>query len=363
MPDLKDWLALSMLPDIGTVLGRRLISIFGSPEEVFRAPYRELVKIEGIGENRAKGIKDFNPERVEKEISLAARQNIKLLSIDDASYPASVKESPGAPFVLYVMGEIREDDKYAVGVVGSRRATNYGRVVAENMSFRLAKCGLTIVSGMAAGIDSASHAGALKASGRTIAVLGSGLDVPYPASNRKLMEKIAVSGAVVSEFPFGTQPLRENFPRRNRIISAMSLGILVVEAAVDSGSLITVRYALEQGREVFAVPGNITSANSRGTNELIKNGARVVLEADDVINELRPQIKGILNEERASEREMPELSGDEKALFGFLTNEPKQVDLIIRESGVAPHKALSALLNLELKGVARQMEGKMFSLT
>ncbi|MDO8283006.1 MAG: DNA-processing protein DprA [Thermodesulfovibrionia bacterium] len=363
MSDLKNYLALALLPDIGMVLGRRLMSVFGSPEKIFCASHNDLKKVENIGENRAKSITEFNWERVDQEIKKAEENNITLLCIEDDAYPASIKLFHDAPFVLYVKGEIKEEDKYAVGVVGSRNATSYGRLVAEKMSFSLAKFGLTIVSGMAMGVDSAAHNGALKASGRTIAVMGSGLDVPYPHSNKKLMDSIASSGAVVSEFPFGTPPLRENFPRRNRIISALSLGLLVVEAAVDSGSLITVRYALEQGRDVFAVPGNITSGNSRGTNALIKNGARLVEDAEDIISELRPQIKGILSEDRIlTQKVLPQLSEVEKMLFGCLTTEPKQVDLIIRESRIATPKALSVLLNLELKGIAKQMEGNMYSL-
>lgn len=363
MANLKDWLSLALLPEIGGILGRRLLSVFGNPENILRASYSDLIRVEGIGASRARSILDSDRSRVDKEIEKAGEYGISLLSIDDESYPASIKQFSDAPFVLYVKGEIQAEDKYAIGVVGSRAATAYGRLVAEKMSFRLAKYGLTIVSGMAKGIDSLSHKGALNAGGRTIAVLGSGLDVPYPHSNKKLMDSIASSGAVVSEFPFGTAPLRENFPRRNRIISAMSLGVLVVEAAVDSGSLITVRYALEQGRDVFAVPGNITSRNSRGTNDLIKNGAKLVDSAEEIINELKPQIKGALKEDRiVFEERLPEMSDEEKAMFECLTNEPKQVDLIIRESKMATGRALSTLLGLELKGVARQTEGKCYSI-
>lgn len=362
MSDIKHYLALTLLPDIGMVLGRRLMSVFGSPEKIFSASYRELTKVENIGASRAKSITEFDWSSVDGEITTAKDNNISLLCIEDEEYPASIKLFNDAPFVLYVKGEIKKEDKYAVGVVGSRQATSYGRLVAEKLSFKLAKYGLTIVSGMAMGVDTASHNGALKASGRTIAVLGSGLDVPYPHSNKKLMDSIALSGAVVSEFPFGTPPLRENFPRRNRIISSLSLGLLVVEAAVDSGSLITVRYALEQGRDVFAVPGNITSGNSRGTNALIKNGAKLVEDAEDIISELRPQIKGILSDDRImAKKELPRMSDEEKMLFGCLTNEPKQVDLIIRESKMETGRALSTLLGLELKGVARQTEGNCYS--
>jgi DNA processing protein len=201
------------------------------------------------------------------------------------------------------------------------------------------------------------------ARGRTIAVLGSGIDVPYPFENRGLMRAVASSGAVISEFPFGTEPNRENFPKRNRIISGLSLGVAVVEAAVDSGSLITVRYALEQGREVFALPGNITSGTSKGTNKLIKEGARLIEGAEEIVEELGPQIKGILREKRIGvESALPEMTVDEKQLFGFLDYEPKHIDTIVRKTDLSSGKALSLLLSLELKGIVRQVNGKNFAI-
>ena len=216
---------------------------------------------------------------------------------------------------------------------------------------------------MAMGIDAASHKGALSAGGRTIAVLGSGVDVPYPSSNRGLMRAIVPKGAVISEFPLGTPPSRENFPVRNRIISALSLGVIVIEASLDSGSIITVGYALEQGKDVFAVPGNITSGTSRGTNDLIKKGAKLVESAEEVIDELSPQIRGILKEERLSSEDVGSgLSDDEKRLLSNLSVEPKHIDLIVREAEIATGKALSLLMTLELKGVIRQTEGKHFAI-
>jgi DNA processing protein len=231
--------------------------------------------------------------------------------------------------------------------------------VAEKMGYRLSSSGLTVVSGMARGIDTASHKGALRAAGRTIAVLGSGIDVPYPPSNRGLMQSIESSGTVISEFPFGTGPNKENFPRRNRIISAISLGVIVIEATLDSGSLITVGYALDQGKEIFAVPGNITSRNSRGTNDLIKKGARLVESAEEVIDELRPLLKGILREDKKSH---PEMNEDEKTMHSYLDTEPKHIDLITRGINMTSGKALSLRLSLELKGMVRQSNGKHFSL-
>ncbi len=364
MSDLQYWIALNLLPDIGPVLSRRLLAAFGSPENIFRMSIKELRQIQGVGENRALSIAQFNGwDRVRKEIELAARNNIHIVSPADQVYPEGLKRIIDAPPILYIKGRIERGDKYAVAMVGSRNATIYGKHVAEQMGRKLASSGLTVVSGMARGVDTASHTGALKSGGRTIAVLGSGLDVPYPASNRELMNKIASSGCVISEFPFGTQPQRENFPRRNRIISALSMGVIVVEATLDSGSLITVTYALEHGKEVFAVPGNITSRNSKGTNDLIRNGAKLVESADEVINELRPQLKGALKEDvLAAENEPAELTDDEKSVFRCLSVEPKHIDMIIREKKINTGKALSILLSLELKGIISQSEGKLFSL-
>ncbi|NOZ69721.1 MAG: DNA-protecting protein DprA [Deferribacteres bacterium] len=364
MDDLEYWLALNSLTDIGPVTARRLLSACGGPGNIFRMSFDELRRIEGVGEHRARSITGFKGwDAVRREADSIAERRITVLTINDERYPRPLRAMQSAPVVLYMKGDLRDVDKYAVSIVGSRRATAYGMEVAEKISYRLASKGLTVVSGMARGIDTASHKGALKAGGRTVAVMGSGLDVPYPASNRGLMNAIAGSGAVISEFPLGTLPNKENFPRRNRIISALSLGVIVVEATLDSGSLITVAYALEQGREVFAVPGNVTSRNSRGTNDLIKKGARLVESAEDVIRELGPQIKGILREDRQNEKEaLSAMTEDEKMLYSYLSTGPKHIDSIIRETDTSTAKALSILLGLELKGIVRQTEGKHFSL-
>ncbi len=362
MSDLHYWLALNSLRDVGPVLTGRLLSAFGTPDNIFRAAGRELRGIEGIGESRARSISGFNEwDRIQNEIDSAKKNNIGLITINNSAYPESLKRIHAAPLVLYLNGRLEEADKYAVAIVGSRNATAYGIHIAEKMAFALASKGLTVISGMARGIDAASHRGALSAGGRTIAVLGSGVDVPYPSSNRGLMRAIIPKGAVISEFPLGTPPLRENFPVRNRIISALSLGVIVIEASLDSGSMITVGYALEQGKDVFAVPGNITSGTSKGTNSLIKKGAKLVESAEEVIDELSPQIRGIIKEERLSaEQDESLLSGDEKSIFSYLGAEPKHIDVIVRETEITTGKALSLLLNLELKGVIRQTEGKHF---
>lgn len=361
MSDLRYWLALNSLPEIGPVLGRRLLSTFGGPQNIFQVSISELKKVEDIGEGRAKSIVGFTAwDRVQREINYAEKNNIRLITIKDSSYPEGLRHLPDAPLVLYVRGEIKDDDKYAIAVVGSRMPTRYGLLLAEEIGYRLASSGLTVVSGMARGIDSASHKGALRAGGRTIAVLGSGIDVPYPPENKGLMDAIASSAAVISEFPLSSRPNRENFPRRNRLISGLSLGVLVVEATEDSGSLITARYALEQGKEVFAIPGNITSRTSKGTNDLIKKGAKLIESADEIIEELAPQIKGILKEDRMAKRPLPSMTDKEKRLYNLLSREPKHIDVITREADLSPQEVLSILLSLELKGVVRQIEGKNF---
>jgi len=361
MSDLRYWLALSFLSDIGPVLSRRLLSVFGSPENIFRASIGELKNVEDIGENRAKGIISFKQwDIVEKEIKNAEKDDIKILTLEDKSYPQGLRRLPDTPLVIYVKGEVKGDDKYAIAVVGSRTPTVYGVQVAEKVSHKLASYGLTVVSGMARGIDSVSHRGALRAGGRTIAVLGSGIDVPYPSENKGLMNAISSRGAVISEFPMATRPNKENFPKRNRLISALSLGVVVVEATQDSGSLITVSYALEQGKEVFAVPGNVTSETSKGTNSLIKKGAKLIEDADEIIDELRHQLKGILREDKLREKSIPAMNDNEKRLYNALGREPKHIDVITRELNISTQEALSILLSLELKGVVRQVSGKNF---
>jgi DNA processing protein len=360
MSDIRYWIALSMVQDIGPVGSRKLLSVFGTPERIFDAEVDAFLAVEGIGINRAKKIKEFSSWKdVEKQIMVLEKKGIKAVSFYESSYPEMLREIEDAPIIIYLKGDIQPQDRYAIAIVGSRKPTYYGESVAENISEELASMGFTIVSGMARGIDGLSHKGALSAGGRTIAVLGSGLDVPYPPENKMLMDKIASSGCVISEFPPGTPPDKENFPRRNRLISGLSLGTLIIEATSESGSLITARYALEQGREVFAVPGNITSSTSEGTNELIKKGAILTRKAEDVIEELAPVLKGYI---RSKDKVKVEVTEEEKNLCNLLSGEPKQIDIISRESGLPTSKVLGILLGLELKGAVRQATGKRFYL-
>ncbi|NWF52454.1 MAG: DNA-protecting protein DprA [Nitrospirae bacterium] len=361
MNNLKYWVALSELEDIGPVLSKKLLSIFKTPERIFKAEMSDLLSVEGIGINRARNIKGFpNWKNVDKHLKVLEERDIKVVDIDSPSYPEMLKQIEDAPVVLYVKGEIKKEDRYAIAIIGSRKPTPYGISVAENISEELASMGFTIVSGMARGIDAISHKGALRAGGRTIAVLGSGIDIPYPAENKCMMDKIVTSGYIVSEFPPGTPPDKENFPRRNRIISGLSFGVLVIEATSDSGSLITAGYALEQGREVFAIPGNITSPASAGTNELLKKGAILTRYAEDIISELAPVLKGFI---RSRQKDKIEITDEEKKVCNYLTGEPKHIDNISRESGLPTSKVLEILLRLELKGLIRQITGNRFYLT
>jgi len=360
MSDPKFWIALSDVPDIGPVTAKKLLAIYKKPEAVFKAPYKELANIRGIGPAKAKNIKGYSSwERIDNQLEKLDATGIKIITFSNKDYPETLKNIEDAPIALYIKGTIQKEDRYAVAVVGSRKYSPYGKLAAEKLSSELSSMGFTIVSGMARGIDTLAHTAAINSGGRSIAVLGSGIDVPYPPENRGLMEKLAASGCVISEFPPGTPPERENFPKRNRIISGLSLGVLVVEATADSGSLITASCALEQGKEVFAVPGNINSANSKGTNDLIKKGAKLVQSAEDVIEELAPVLKGYI---RTREKANIELSVEEKRLCDIMTAEPKHVDMLSRESKMPAQKVLGILLSLELNGIAKQAEGKKFFL-
>jgi DNA processing protein len=369
--ELRYWLALTFIKDIGPVTCKRLLSAFGSPQKIFEARLNELKDIEDIGESRAEKILKFNSwNRVEKEIRAINLKNIRILKYTDKEYPVPLRQIDDSPVILYTKGNFIEEDKYAIAIVGSRRMTDYGRKVAETIAFEIASRGLTVISGMARGIDTSSHKGALKAGGRSIAVLGCGIDRPYPPENVKLLESLSDSGCVISEFPIGTPPNKENFPRRNRLISGLSMGVLVVEATDNSGSLITAQYALEQGKEVFAVPGNIISKNSEGTNNLIKNGAKLVQKTDDILEELSPVLKDILKSDKNfPERNFPlnidrlEITDEEKAICKIIGNDSKHIDIIARESGMSPAELSGILLNLEMKGIIKQIEGKRFCMS
>jgi DNA processing protein len=360
MSETGYWIGLSLVPEVGPVMSRKLLAELGSPENIFRAGLKDLLAVRGLGKQTAENIKNFRLWGfVEKQLALLERKGIRVVAYQDEGYPRVLREIEGAPIVLYMKGGYQPDDRYGIAVVGSRKHTQYGEAVAQRISGELASAGFTIISGMARGIDTLSHSAALAAGGRTIAVLGCGLDVHYPAENRGLMQKIAAAGCAISEFPLGTMPNRENFPRRNRLISGLSLGVLVVEATLKSGSLITANYALEQNKEVFAVPGNITSSNSEGTNRLIRQGAKVVTGTTDIIEELAPLLRGFI---RMQHRQTAAISAEEEKICSALSSEARHIDLVSRETELPVSKVLDLLLSLELKGVVRQSSGKRFYL-
>jgi DNA processing protein len=299
---------------------------------------------------------------------------IYTIAINDDEYPALLKNIHSPPRELYVKGSFKKfEDGNAVAMVGSRRASLYGLEMAEKLAYDLAIRGVTIISGMARGIDSAAHNGALRAKGRTIAVMGSGHNHIYPPENKKLYEQIAGNGAVITEFEDDVLPLAQNFPIRNRIISGMSLGLVVVEAAKNSGALITADFALEQGREVFAVPGKISSLTSEGTHALIKDGAKLVQTADDILEELKLHKIGPVTIEDKELRDKKiakktrayiynSLTNDERKVYKILSDEPLYIDDVVEKSKVAQTRISKILLNLEMKKVIRELPGKQFVL-
>ena len=294
---------------------------------------------------------------------LAKENKIKILSLKDKNYPTNLKYIYDPPLKLYIKGKILPEDNIAVAIIGSRRATHYGLKNAETLSFQLAAKGITIISGLARGVDSAAHRGALEAGGRTIAVLGSGLNVIYPPENEKLAQEVAQNGAVISEFPQDTPPFKQNFPRRNRIISGLSLGVVVVEAAKRSGALITANCALEQGREVFALPGKIDSFTSQGTHDLIKHGAKLVESTEDIIEELEPlmseYIKQAKSESKATVK--PNLLDEEKQIYSCLSSDPTHIDEIMQKVDLSYGRLLTNLLKLQHKKLVKELPGKVFA--
>ena len=358
MDNREAWLALNLIPAIGSRLGLSLYQAFGSVDAIFKASYAELKQIEGIRSGLAREIAAFDPEdALNKEKAFMSRHGVDFLTREDSGYPESLRHIYDPPLVLYVKGQIDPEDKISLAVVGSRRPTTYGKSVAFDLASKLAARGLTVVSGMARGIDTKAHRGALSVRGRTIAVLGTGMDCIYPAENRSLMKEIAANGAVISEFPFGTPPYKQNFPLRNRIISGMTLGTLVVEAGEVSGALITARLALEQGREVFAVPGPVNSWASRGTNGLIKQGAKLVDHIEDIFEELGPHLGPVLLKEKKQKN--PSVF-EQDPVLATLIDQPMHIDLLVEKTGMSVEELASRLILLEMEGIIRQLPGHMY---
>lgn len=368
--DLKFWIALKSISGIGSVNFQSLLDQFGSAPAVFDASVPDLKSVEGISKETASAIADFNSWKIIKEeLELIHKYNVNIITYQDELYPQKLLNIYDLPPYVYVMGNLKKDD-INIAIVGSRAASTYGKYTTEKISRELALKGLTVVSGMARGIDSAAHRGAITAHGRTVAVLGSGLDVIYPPENKKLFQEITQNGAVISEFPLGTPPRSSNFPARNRIISGMSYGVVIVEAGEKSGSLITARLASEQGREVFAVPGGIDSAGSRGTNKLIKQGAKLIENIDDILEEILPQMENApVLRQGASNTETLEtcdkrcecINDIEQKIMDAISNQRVHIDDLMASISMTSGDMLSTLTVMELKGMIQQHPGKFFS--
>jgi len=367
MTEKLAWLALRGIPGVGPVLFQRLTQAFGNPTQVFQTPLRELRALRGISAALAEAILGFRHwDRVEEHLSRLKAFGAEMLTLDDPGYPVRLQEIPFPPPLIFVKGEIKPEDSLALAIVGTRGASYYGKKTCHSFSRELARRGVTVVSGLARGIDTAAHQGALEGGGRTLAVLGCGLDVVYPPENRELYGRIPESGALITEYPLGTPPEAHNFPRRNRLISGLALGVLVVEAAGKSGALITAQCALEQGREVLAIPGPINAPTSQGPHHLIQTGAKLVQNVDDILAEL-PKAGAPVRAQAGAAPEVP--VGPRPVLFRLddpllplLGAEPLQLEELVQASRLPAPEVMSRLTLLELQGLVRELPGKCYVL-
>lgn len=359
--DLWGTLRLFAVPGIGSVHFRALLRNFGSPKEVFRASRKALESIPGIGPQTAEEIRNSKQDgALEKSLKKLEESHARMISIWDASYPPRLKQIHDPPALLFVRGSLPESEEVCVAIVGTRSPNLYGLDQAKLLADNLAKQGIGIVSGMALGIDSAAHEGALRADGKTYAVFGCGVDYIYPPGNKELAEKIAASGGLISEFLPGTRPDAGLFPRRNRVISGLSVGVVVVQGGVKSGALITAKCALEQNREVFAVPGNVANRLSAGPHQLIKQGAAMVTSAEDILREVG--VKRSFEASSSSTKSLPLLNASEEIVARKLSNEPIHIDRLVHELNRPVSSILADLLSLEMKGWVVQLPGKLFAL-
>ena len=368
MTSKEAFLALNLLPGIGPVRVRKLLSELERPEEILTASPSLLQRVPGIGKEMATLISQWEDHvDVEEEKRRMKDHGIVALTLDDDRYPPALREIHDPPFLLYCKGEIRKADAAAIGVVGSRRMTHYGKEQAHKLSFQLAKAGFCILSGLARGIDTAAHEAALAAGGRTIAVLGSGIGHLYPPENAELANRIAENGAVLSEFPVLYVPDKQSFPLRNRIVAGMSQGLLVVEAPARSGSLITANQALEQGRSVFAVPGPIDRPTSEGCHRLIRSGATLVCKAQDIVDELESEIHslGLQFHEEAPPEEATRpglvLTDGEREILQQMEGIENTIDGLAEATGLPAGVVSAHLLHLEMKALVKQLPGKYFA--
>lgn len=363
------WLALGLTPGLASRLSARLLKEFESPDNVFHASLRQLEACNLPGPVVQAVAKKESFKRAEKDLSyLRKMDGVRLINWTESEYPQNLLQIYDPPVLLYVRGDAQVLNHPSIGMVGTRKPTLYGTQMADRLGRELAIRGLAVVSGLARGIDAIAHQGALAVNGRAIGVLGTGINVCYPKENRKLYDKVLERGAIITEFPLHTHPAPENFPIRNRIVAGMPLGVVIVEGAQYSGSLITARLAMEFGREVFGVPGNVTQAVSFAPNLLIKQGAKLVTGADDVVEELPTPVRAALTQVEQPDSEQRNflaeaaLSDAQKCIFDLLSvDEPKHIDDIVESSGLNSSEVLATLFELEMKGIVRQLPGKQFS--
>lgn len=359
---LEATVRLALVPGVGPILRKSLMEHFGSAEAVLAAALSQLREVSGVGPKLARTIVTARDEiDVETELQLCREHGVLILWDADASYPRLLREIHDPPGILFVHGTLGPDDAMAVAVVGARHATTYGRRQAERLAGELARAGLTVVSGLARGIDAAAHHGALQAGGRTIAVLGSGVLNVYPPEHGELAARVRASGALISENPPRAQPMSGAFPQRNRLITGMSLGVIVVEAAERSGALISARHAMEQGREVFAVPGRVDSRASRGCHRLIRDGAKLVESVEDVLEELGPLVEATPRSDGRVVHHPAELqlNDQERLVLDAIDNDPTSVDNIVAVSGLPVHRVLSTISVLEMRRLIRRVSGNL----
>lgn len=358
MRDRDYLIGLRHIPGVGAKTIKLLLEHFRTAEKAWQADYHQLKEVGELGD---KFIERFVAARdalnLEAVLENLAARNIQTVTILDREYPENLRHIYDPPPVLFYQGKWDDGERPALAIVGSRRATVYGKKVAEKFGRELAQAGFVIVSGLARGIDGAAHQGCLAAQGRTIAVLGSGIDVMYPREHIRLAERIKENGLVMTEYPPGTQPLKGNFPARNRIIAGLSLGVLIVEAAAQSGALITADLALEFGREVFAVPGPITSPNSKGTHKLIKQGAKLVDEVADILEEFMLPASTVPLD---GERPLATLTPEEQVVYQYLGLEPLSIETLVEKTGWSASKVQAMLTMLELNGLIEQVPGRQF---
>ena len=358
MNNFESLVSLNLIPQIGSVCLEKLLGYFQQPLDIFKASRKDLVAI--VGDRLSESIVSFDTRRLNNDLLLANKSGLKIITLFCQDYPQALKNIPGRPIVLYVSGNLTDQDNLAFGIVGSRGASFYGLNSAEKFAAELSACGLTIVSGMARGVDTYAHRGALKVKGRTIAVMGSGFSNIYPAQNADLAKDISLSGAVISEFPMETKPLAQNFPRRNRLISGLSRGVLITEAARNSGALITADFALEQGREVFALPGRIDSTGSIGANALLKQGAKLVTCCEDILEELNLAVVNKKESVLPPENQKIVCADDESMLYGCISRQPVAIDDLMEKTSLSTSQISGLILKLQFKKLIKELPGKQF---